>query len=81
MVTDKTTERVLWLKALFYLPNVQGNLLRFFHYMMYCYKCPAIVWVYSSSVSSLPLLVLIGPPLRAKTSFNVQPSAMLQTEL
>lgn len=28
----------------------------------------------------LPLLVLIGPPLIAKTSFRVQPSAMLQTQ-
>lgn len=31
-------------------------------------------------VFSLPLLVLIGPPLIAKTSFKVQPSAMLQTQ-
>lgn len=38
------------------------------------------MWVYSSLISSLPLLVLIGPPLIAKTSFKVQPSAMLQTE-
>lgn len=35
---------------------------------------------FGSLVCFLPLLVLIGPPLMAKTSFNVQPSAMLQTQ-
>lgn len=34
----------------------------------------------SSYYVNVPLLVLIGPPLIAKTSFNVQPSAMLQKQ-
>lgn len=50
----------------------------FFHCTAWRYKFQSVVWLYGFSDATLPLRVLIGPPLRARTSFKVQPSAILQ---